>query len=70
MGTIANINVRIGAIIKPLEDSLRKAEGRLKRSGANMSRIGSELSQSISLPILGVGVAAVKSAADFETPQP
>ena len=65
MATIADINVRIGAIIKPLEKALGDAERKLKRSGSKMAAIGSTLTRSLSVPILGMGAAALKAAGDY-----
>ena len=43
-----------------------KAEKQLKRFGDNMARTGRELTQSLTLPILGVGAGAIKAFSDIE----
>jgi TP901 family phage tail tape measure protein len=65
-GSIGDINVRIGAIIQPLEQALGQAERSLNRSGRKLARIGSELSTTVSLPIIAIGGASLKMASDFE----
>ena len=66
MATIGELNIKIGGDIKNLERALGRAEARLRRSGRKLASIGSELTQSISVPILAIGVGAVKLATDFE----
>jgi len=62
-----DILVRIG--LKGLSNfrkDLKKASYNLRRAGQNMKRNGEELSKAVTLPIVGVGAAAVMTAAKFE----
>lgn len=62
-----DILVRIG--LKGLSNfrkDLKKASHNLRRAGQNMKRNGEELSKAVTLPIVGVGAAAVMTAAKFE----
>jgi len=66
MGVIRSVLVKIGADISGLQNSLASAQSAMKNAGRRLSSIGSDLSMKISLPLAGIGVAVVKSAADFE----
>lgn len=65
--TLASVNVRIGARIEELQKGLKKAERELLRSGRQMSRIGGDLTRSLTLPLAGAGGASLKFASDFES---
>lgn len=67
MASIAELNVIIGAKVEQLERGLRNAERSLERSGRKLARLGNNLSTSVTLPLVAIGVAAVKTSADFET---
>ena len=62
----SNLIVRIGADLSNLTRSLQQAENRLKRFGFKAERIGRDLTTRVSLPIIGIGAAAVKTFADFD----
>lgn len=66
MGRLADLNVRIGATIKNLQEGLSKAEKRLLKFGNKAEKIGQDLSTRLSLPLVGIGASAVKAFADFE----
>lgn len=65
MTTLASLMVRIGAdtsgFIKGMEDSQK----RIQRMADSMQDMGARLTTGLSLPILGVGGAALKMATDF-----
>ncbi|MEM6379759.1 MAG: tape measure protein [Bacteroidota bacterium] len=63
---LADITVRIGASIKGLKSGLKNAERALKRYGAKFEAIGKDLTTRVSLPIIGIGAAAVKSFGDLD----
>jgi len=67
MPSIASINVRIGADIKNLQSSLGKAERSLQRTGARLSRLGNDISISLSAPLALLGHAAINSAGELES---
>ena len=52
--------------IKGLDTSIRKTQRNLRRFARTTERIGSNLSKSLSLPIVGFGTVALKAAADAE----
>lgn len=66
MASIADINIRIGAQIQGLVKGLNTAERRLQRSASRFSRIGNELSLSVSLPLVAIGRQAISAASDFD----
>lgn len=49
-----------------LGESMREAGDKLKAVGTKMTDVGKDLSMKLTLPILGVGAAALKTATDFE----
>lgn len=66
MATIATLMVKLGLDAAEFADGLRKAQGQLQSAGQKMSNVGKSLTARVTLPILGLGVAALNSAADFE----
>lgn len=64
--SIASINVRIGARLDGLEKGLKSAERSLRSSGRRMAMLGDQLTQSISLPLIGIGIASVKTAGEMD----
>ena len=61
-----DINIRIGARLDGLQRDIKKAQGSLTRFASFAEGTGRDLSTRLSLPILGVGAAAVSSFAKFE----
>lgn len=66
MATIASLNVSVGLITKDLQKGLGGAERSLRQSGAKFSRIGNDITTSLSLPIGLLGFSAIKAAGEFE----
>jgi tape measure domain-containing protein len=62
----SSLLIRIGADLSGLGQSLTQAENRLKRFSFKAERVGRELTTRVSLPILAIGVTAVKTFADFD----
>lgn len=60
------LNVVIGANVEALQKELRKVERDLQRFGQKMQRIGTDLTQLVTVPIAGLGAAALKSFSDIE----
>jgi len=60
------LNVVLGLKLGEFQAGLMKAEKQLKRFGDNMARTGRELTQNLTLPILGVGAGAIKAFSDIE----
>jgi hypothetical protein len=66
MATVANLQVQIGATIKGLEGSLKKAESSLNKFAKNAQAIGATMSTYFTTPIVGGLGLAVKAASDAE----
>lgn len=58
--------IRLGANADDLYKVINQSERRLRRFGSKMEGIGRDLSQRVSLPLLGVGTAAVAAFAQFD----
>lgn len=63
---LSRLFIEIDADINKLQRSLRRAERELDRAGRKMKDLGQQLTMSLTLPIVGIGAAAVKSAGDLE----
>ena len=63
---VASMFARIGADLSGLTSGLGQADNMLKNAGRNMSRVGKTLTAGVTLPIVGIGGAAVKMAGEFE----
>lgn len=64
---LADLNVTIGLQIKNFQKSLGQLEKDLNRFQHTFSNIGQNLTQSISLPLAGIGTAAVAAFGEFES---
>lgn len=64
---IGDLNVRIGATIQGLQQGLKTAERELNRFANKTNALGNSLTLGVSLPLAGLGAAAVKAFADFES---
>lgn len=67
MATVAQLNVSIGASIAELQKGLKSAERELRTSGQKLSRIGTEISTGLSIPLGLAGIGAIKAAGDMES---
>lgn len=65
--TAANLVVEVGADISGAMGGLTSVGARLTSFGSSAVATGSMLTAGLTLPIVGVGVAAVTAAADFQT---
>ena len=63
---IGKLNLKLGIDVSNLDKELAKVERSMSKFGQNMQNIGSNLTQSLTLPIIGLGTAALKSFADME----
>ena len=63
---IGKLLLKLGIDTTNLDKELGKVEKSMSKFGQNMSNLGSTLTQSLTLPIIGVGAAALKSFADME----
>lgn len=62
----SDINIRIGAKLDGLQRGIKKAQAELTRFADFAETTGRDLTARLTLPIVGVGVAAVASFAKFE----
>jgi tape measure domain-containing protein len=63
---LGKLNLKLGIDVSNLEKELGKVERSMARFGSQMQNIGSTMTQSITLPLLGVGAASLKAFADME----
>lgn len=67
MAKLGDLVVRIGADTRDLNKSLGRVQRNLRGMSSNITRLGQDMTRSLSLPLAAVGAAALKSAADLET---
>lgn len=63
---VADLAVKISADIKQLQKNIGTAKATLQNFGSSATSIGTKLTASLTLPIAGVGITALKTASDFE----
>jgi tape measure domain-containing protein len=63
---LGKLNLKLGIDVSNLEKELGKVERSMSRFGGKMQSVGTTLSQSLTLPIIALGGAALKSFADME----
>jgi tape measure domain-containing protein len=66
MANAAQLNLKLGIDVSSLSRELGKVESRMTKFGSQMQNIGSTMTQSITMPLLGVGAASLKAFADME----
>ena len=62
---IGYLTFNFGANMQGFDRAMKKAQTKVRRFGKTMKNIGSSLTTNITMPILGIGAAGVKMAADF-----
>ncbi len=60
------LSVKLSLNDKQFQSSLKKASRSMKKFGKNLQKTGQNFSRNLTIPILGLGAAAVKLASDFE----
>jgi tape measure domain-containing protein len=63
---LGKLNLKLGIDVSDLDKELGKVERSMSRFGGKMQNIGTTLTQSLTLPIIGLGAASLKSFADIE----
>ena len=63
---LGKLNLKLGIDVSNLDKELSKVERSMSRFGGKMQSVGTTLSQSLTLPIIALGGAALKSFADIE----
>ncbi len=66
MGIVANLAIRIGVNATDLEKTLASLGTQAKRLGSQMQSAGASLTAGITVPIAGIGAAAVAAGLSFE----
>ena len=66
MAKLGDLVVRIGADTRDLNKSLGKVQRKMRSMTSNFTALGQQMTRSITVPILGIGAMAIKSAADLE----
>ena len=66
MAKLNDLIVTIGARTREFDKKLGQSIRKLQRFGSSTKRIGKNMTQAITMPIIGIGAAALKSAADLE----
>jgi tape measure domain-containing protein len=62
----SKLNVQLGLDITAFERAILRASNKMEQFGKRMESIGSDLTARLSLPLAGVGAAALSAFADFE----
>lgn len=63
---LAQINIRFSANLKELSTQMQNARREFEKAGSKMQDLGGKMSMAISLPIMAIGTAAYKMAADLQ----
>lgn len=66
MAKLGDLIVRIGADTRDLNKELGKVRRSMRSMTSNFKSLGQDLTRSVSLPLLAIGGAALKGAADLE----
>ena len=62
----STLMLKLGIDVSNLSRELGKVEKSMARFGSQMQNIGSNMTQSITMPLLGIGAASLKAFADME----
>jgi tape measure domain-containing protein len=66
MANASQLNLKLGIDVSSLDRELGKVEKSLSKFGNSMKNIGTNLTQSLTVPIIGLGIASVKAFSDME----
>jgi len=64
--SVGYLTIMFGANLKGFDKAMKKAQRSIGKFGASMQRTGETLTRNITLPVIGLGAAAIKMASDFE----
>lgn len=67
MAKLADLIVKIGANTREFNEELRKLERRVSNTSDAIMGMGKGLTMSLTLPVAGLGLAAVKAASDLQS---
>jgi len=60
------INIKIGASSKQFTSEIKKVQRTLRKQGRKMKQLGQSMTTSLTLPLVGLGLVATKTTAEFE----
>ena len=63
------LSVKLSLNDKQFQSALRKSTRSIQKFGKKMQRLGDTMTRNVTLPVIGLGAAAVKLASDFEETQ-
>jgi len=64
---IGKLYLALGVETKTLERGLKRAEKEIAAYGQRMQRIGNTLTMGVTMPIIGIGAAAIRAAGEIES---
>jgi len=67
MSSTKTLSIFLKLNSKEFSSGLKKIEGKLNKFSKNLGKIGSSLTTNVSMPLIGLGAVAVKTASEFET---
>ena len=67
MATVVEVLARLRADTSQFNSAMNSASGKMKSIGSSMTSVGTRMTAGVTLPIIGIGVAAVAIQKDFET---
>lgn len=67
MAKLGDLIVRVGADTREFNKELGKIQRKIRQTSDNIVDMGKTMTMGVTLPIVGLGAAAVKAAADLET---
>jgi len=67
MAELGELVVRLRADMQQFDGSMASIGGMLSKVGKGMTSVGQSMTASITKPIIGFGMEAMKASADFET---
>ena len=67
--SVGFLTVAFGADLRGFDKAMKGAQRKIKSFGTNMKKIGGSMTRNITLPVVGLGAAAIKSASDLQETQ-
>jgi uncharacterized protein YukE len=66
MATVGVVKAIITADTTQLKKGMNDAQRSMDQLGKNMTKVGKSMTMKVTMPLVGIGVAAAKMASDFE----